>query len=123
MLEPLVFQIETHKNIIEQCSSGAVILSPAQQAYHRDLIANNESQVLPYRTANLTPVDLINKKIKTLLPPGHLMFTNWQEVHYGSKHSDFAGGFHLELERSWFKKHDISPMDLEGSLHLVSKQN
>ena len=59
-----------------------------------------------------------NKKVKTLLPPGSLMFTNWQEIHYGSKHSNNAGGFHLELEKNWFEKYDISPMDLEGSLHL-----
>lgn len=59
-----------------------------------------------------------NKKVKTLLPSGSLMFTNWQEIHYGSKHSDKAGGFHLELEKNWFEKYDISPMDLEGSLHL-----
>ena len=65
-LEPLVYQIDAHKSIIEQCSAGALDLSPAQQAYHRNFIANNESQVFPYCTANLTPVDLINKKIKTL---------------------------------------------------------
>lgn len=59
-----------------------------------------------------------NKINKTLLTPGGLMFTNWQEIHYGSKHSNKAGGFHLELEKSWFEKHDISSMDLEGSLHL-----
>lgn len=59
-----------------------------------------------------------NKKTQTLLPPGSLMFTNWQEPHYGAKHSNSAGGFHLELESNWFEKYDVSPVDLEGSLHL-----
>ncbi|WP_394751026.1 helix-turn-helix transcriptional regulator [Spongiimicrobium salis] len=59
-----------------------------------------------------------NKRIETLLPPGGLMFTNWQEVHYGSKHSDKASGFHLELEKSWLQKYDIAALDFEGSLHL-----
>lgn len=63
----------------------------------------------------------VNKKMQTLLPPGSLMFTNWQEVHYGSKHSNSASGFHLELERSWFEKYDLSPMDLEGSLHIENQ--
>ncbi len=59
-----------------------------------------------------------NKKNKTLLTPGSLMFTNWQEVHYGAKHSAMAGGFHLELDRSWLDNQDISSLDLEGSLHI-----
>lgn len=59
-----------------------------------------------------------NKKGKNLLPAGSLMFTNWQEVHYGAKHSDKASGFHLELERNWFEQYDIEPSDIEGSLHL-----
>lgn len=59
-----------------------------------------------------------NKKQKNLLASGDLMFTNWQEPHFGSKHSDKAAGFHLELERSWLNTYDISLEDIEGSLHL-----
>ncbi len=59
-----------------------------------------------------------NKKVKTLCPPGGLIFTNWQEIHQGAKHSSKAGGFHLELEKRWFEKYDISSIDLEGSLNL-----
>ena len=59
-----------------------------------------------------------NKKVKTLCPPGGLMFTNWQEVHQGTKHSSKAGGFHLELEKRWLEKYDISLMDVEGSVQL-----
>ena len=40
-----------------------------------------------------------NKKVQTICPTGSLMFNNWQEVHYGSKHSPKAGGFHLEFEK------------------------
>ena len=56
-----------------------------------------------------------NKKIKTLCPSGSLMFNNWQESHYGSKHSDKASGFHLEFEKKWLEKNDISLNLLEGS--------
>ncbi|NHF57823.1 helix-turn-helix transcriptional regulator [Flavobacteriaceae bacterium TP-CH-4] len=56
-----------------------------------------------------------NKKAKSLCPPGSLMFNNWQEVHFGSKHSDRASGFHLEFERSWLKKMGVSQQLLEGS--------
>ena len=59
-----------------------------------------------------------NKKHKNLLPAGGLMFTNWQEVHYGAKHSEKANGFHLELERDWFEKYDVKLSNIEGSLHL-----
>ena len=48
-----------------------------------------------------------NRKVKSLLPPGSLMFNNWQEQHYGVRHSNQAAGFHLEFEKSWLKKNDI----------------
>ncbi len=56
-----------------------------------------------------------NTKVKTLCPPGSLMFNNWQEPHYGSKHSDEASGFHLEFEKNWLKKNGISLHLWEGS--------
>jgi len=56
-----------------------------------------------------------NKKIKTLCPSGSLMFNNWQEPHYGSKHSDEASGFHLEFEKNWLENNDVSISLLEGS--------
>ncbi|MEM6805868.1 MAG: hypothetical protein AAF696_31010 [Bacteroidota bacterium] len=40
-----------------------------------------------------------NKKHKNLLSTGDLMFTNWQEAHYGSKHSHTGSGFQLEIEK------------------------
>ena len=59
-----------------------------------------------------------NKKNETLLTPGGLMFTNWQEIHKGTKHSSMAGGFHLELEKDWLQRHEISSIGIEGRLHL-----
>ncbi|MEM1134288.1 MAG: hypothetical protein AAGI07_00510 [Bacteroidota bacterium] len=56
-----------------------------------------------------------NKKVKTLCPSGSLMFNNWQEVHYGAKHSDKASGFHLEFEKKWFENNGINLNLLEGS--------
>jgi len=56
-----------------------------------------------------------NKKDKTLCPSGSLMFNNWQEPHYGSKHSSGAGGFHLEFEKNWLEKNGIALNLLEGS--------
>lgn len=56
-----------------------------------------------------------NKKVKTLCPSGSLMFNNWQESHYGSKHSDKASGFHLEFEKNWLENNNIPLSLLEGS--------
>jgi len=56
-----------------------------------------------------------NKRVKSLLPAGSLMFNNWQEQHYGVRHSAEAAGFHLEFERSWFKKNGIDIDIFEGS--------
>ncbi len=56
-----------------------------------------------------------NSKVKTLCPPGSLMFNNWQEPHFGSKHSNNASGFHLEFEKNWLQKNGISLNLWEGS--------
>ena len=56
-----------------------------------------------------------NKKVKSLLPAGSLMFNNWQEQHYGFRHSAEAAGFHVEVERSWFKQNEVDLTALEGS--------
>ncbi len=63
-----------------------------------------------------------NTKVKTLCPSGSLMFNNWQEAHYGSKHTDDASGFHLEFEKSWFKKNGIDLNLLEGSQRIENPQ-
>lgn len=56
-----------------------------------------------------------NTRKETLCPAGSLMFNNWQEEHYGSKHSLDAGGFHLEFEKKWFDDNDIDSDLFEGS--------
>ncbi|TAI47824.1 helix-turn-helix domain-containing protein [Flagellimonas allohymeniacidonis] len=63
-----------------------------------------------------------NTRVKTLCPSGSLMFNNWQEPHYGSKHSDYAGGFHLEFEKDWLKKNGISLQVWEGSQLIQNPQ-
>ena len=56
-----------------------------------------------------------NKKVKSLLPAGDLMFNNWQEQHQGIRHSTEATGFHLEFERRWLKRNAIDIDIFEGS--------
>ncbi|MEO0341092.1 MAG: hypothetical protein AAF242_18000, partial [Bacteroidota bacterium] len=56
-----------------------------------------------------------NKRTKSLLPAGSLMLNNWQEQHYGLRHSPQATGFHVEFERSWFSKYGIDIKTFEGS--------
>lgn len=63
-----------------------------------------------------------NTKVKTLCPSGSLMFNNWQEPHYGSKHSDYASGFHLEFEKSWLELNGLSLNLLEGSRLIQNPQ-
>ncbi|MEN0004958.1 MAG: helix-turn-helix transcriptional regulator [Bacteroidota bacterium] len=59
-----------------------------------------------------------NKRAKSLLPAGSLMFNNWQEQHYGVRHSTEASGFHVELERSWFNQNELELDLFEGSQKL-----
>ena len=63
-----------------------------------------------------------NKRVKSLCPAGSLMFNNWQEPHYGSRHSETAAGFHLEFEKRWFKEKDIDLRMLEGSQIIEQPQ-
>ncbi|MEM8891807.1 MAG: helix-turn-helix transcriptional regulator [Bacteroidota bacterium] len=56
-----------------------------------------------------------NKREKTHCPAGSLMYNNWQEPHYGSKHSREASGFHLEFEKSWLVEKGFTEDLLEGS--------
>ncbi len=63
-----------------------------------------------------------NKKRKSLLPPGSLMFNNWQEGHFGVRHSEDAAGFHLEFEKSWFRKNGVDLDIFEGSRRIEEPQ-
>lgn len=63
-----------------------------------------------------------NTRVKTLCPSGSLMFNNWQEPHFGSKHSDQASGFHLEFEKNWLQKKDIAFDLWEGSQLIQNPQ-
>jgi AraC-like DNA-binding protein len=60
----------------------------------------------------------INKSGSTLLPPGSLMFLNWEETHRSEKHSNKGRGFHLQLERKWLCAQGINASLWEGSQAL-----
>lgn len=57
----------------------------------------------------------INKKRKTTCTSGSLLLHNWNEVHYNTKESDFARGFHIEFERSWYERKKLDVDLWEGS--------
>ena len=59
-----------------------------------------------------------NTRTTTLCPAGSLMFNNWEEPHFGSKHSKHASGFHLEFERDWLQKKGIDLNLWEGSQRI-----
>ncbi|NRB51809.1 MAG: helix-turn-helix transcriptional regulator [Saprospiraceae bacterium] len=63
-----------------------------------------------------------NKQVETLLPTGSLMFNNWQEEHFGHRNSHHAAGFHLEFEKSWFKKKGVDLSIFEGSKLIQDPQ-
>lgn len=61
-----------------------------------------------------------NKKESQYLTPGSLLFHNWQDAHYNIKPPEYTRGFHIELNKKWFDKYDISPLHFEGSINLQS---
>lgn len=50
--------------------------------------------------------------------PGTLLFHHWQDPHYNIKPPGSARGFHIELEPSWFSRHQVDAAALEGSRRL-----
>lgn len=59
-----------------------------------------------------------NKKESYQLQQGCLLFHNWQDAHYNVRNTDFARGFHIELDEFWFSNYDVKLDNYEGSLHL-----
>lgn len=60
-----------------------------------------------------------SKRGSILCPTGSLMLNNWQEAHYNEKHTPSAGGFHLELDRSWMKNLGVKFSFLEGNQKIT----
>jgi len=58
----------------------------------------------------------VNKKISSTCSPGSLLFHNWQEKHYNYKHSQFAKGFHIELQNKSLRNFLIPTLSVEGSI-------
>jgi len=61
---------------------------------------------------NMTDLSTYGKR---LIPQGSLIFHNWQDPHINEKKSSIAGGFHLELDRSWFEERKLDINLWEGS--------
>jgi len=57
----------------------------------------------------------INKKGTHTLTPGSLLFHHWQDAHYNVKPPGYAQGFHLELEQSWFDRHQVDTTAFAGN--------
>ena len=57
----------------------------------------------------------LNKKGTRLCPQGSFLFLNWQEIHKNTKESFHAKGFHVELDRKWFKERELERVLWEGS--------
>lgn len=60
----------------------------------------------------------INKRKKSQLASGSLMFLNWEETHRSTKESNRGRGFHLQMDRSWLKANDLNENLWEGSAKL-----
>lgn len=65
----------------------------------------------------------VNKRQKTLCPSGSLLLHNWQEPHFNTKESDYARGFHIEFERSWFTNKQLDIDLWEGSKRLENPKS
>lgn len=59
-----------------------------------------------------------NRKEAYTIGPGGLLFHNWQDSHYNIRQSAYAQGFHIELEKEWFERHQLAPDAFQGSLQL-----
>lgn len=61
-----------------------------------------------------------NKKESYYCKPGSLLFHNWQDAHYNIRHTPYARGLHLELQKEWFERNGIVHLPAEGSRLLKS---
>ncbi|MEO0731872.1 MAG: helix-turn-helix transcriptional regulator [Bacteroidota bacterium] len=57
----------------------------------------------------------VAKSGSSLLPPGSLMFLNWEETHRTDKRSRRGRGMHLQIERQWLREQEIDDGLWEGS--------
>lgn len=62
----------------------------------------------------------VNKKESFTCTPGTLLFHNWQEPHYNTKHSKYTHFLHVELERKWFEKQLLQLSEFEGSSSFIN---
>lgn len=60
----------------------------------------------------------INKKKKSCLAQGSLMFLNWEEEHCSTKESKIGRGFHLQMDRHWLVSLGLDTDLWEGSAKI-----
>ncbi len=73
----------------------------------------------PYFTYFMTGHLLeVNKKETYACIPGTLVFHNWQEPHYNTRHSDYTHYLHIELDKKWFERNFLDLSAFEGSIFL-----
>lgn len=60
-----------------------------------------------------------NKKETYNCTAGTLLFHNWQEPHFNIKPAGFTRGFHIELDREWFKAFEIDTNRTQGSINIT----
>ncbi|SIQ84194.1 helix-turn-helix domain-containing protein [Pontibacter lucknowensis] len=59
-----------------------------------------------------------NRKEKYHCAPGSLLFHNWQEPHYNIKPEGYTRGFHLEIQKEWFRELLPDSEVAEGSMQI-----
>ncbi|MEM8845590.1 MAG: helix-turn-helix transcriptional regulator [Bacteroidota bacterium] len=62
----------------------------------------------------------LNKKRTKLCPTGSFLFLNWEETHKNTKESSHAKGFHIELNRKWFRERELNHELWEGSTLIAN---
>jgi AraC-like DNA-binding protein len=57
----------------------------------------------------------VNRRTTTRCPAGSLMLYNWDNLHYNSRESAVAGGFHVEFTRDWLVRTGVDDAHWRGS--------
>lgn len=59
-----------------------------------------------------------NKKESYTCSAGSLLFHNWQEAHHNTKSNQFTRGFHVEIDKHWFKQWQVNTNQWQGSFQI-----
>jgi len=61
-------------------------------------------------------LDEVGKKKTINCTPGTLLYHHWQDPHRDTNFSEDARVFHVELDKTWFLKHDLDSSPVEGTI-------